>query len=267
MFYLGGTNFPTTRDQLARAVTEGMATLLTLPSGRSVVNLCGEYPRFDTVTIDLTGAKLTADRLPPEPKGTGQVQPGPSTARLEVAGHPLYVRESPVELSLGANDARFDYDRDVTGRLVLLLKDAKDGAVTLTARKQDLDALAMVAAREGATEHGVQILETQLTLTQLNPRSVAAEIRVKGKKMFVTATLHLRGTLTIDDALNAKISGLSITGQGMLGEMVSAAIRPKLNEVQGRVFPLTALSLGEVRLRDLRVEVGETMKLTAAFGS
>ena len=253
----------------------GRGGILTLPAGKTVVKIdpstgtaqANGYPKFERVMIDLTGARFTAERLPPEPKGTGKTQPAGVAKALDISGHPLYVRDAAVDLSLSAADARFNYDRDADNRPILLLADAKNGAVTIKVRKQDLDALVLTAAREGAAKQGVQILESQLTLTQVNDRSLAAEVRVKAKKMFMTATLHLTGKLAIDDALNVRISDVTITGEGMLGEVASAGIRPHLQQVNGKEFPLTALPLGDVRIRDVRVQVGDTLIVTAGFGS
>ena len=247
MFHLGGSTFPATREQLTAAVTDGLRSLFTLPAGRSGVNLDGgDYPAFDRVGIDLTGARAEADRLPPEPKGTGQNQPGVSAGRLEVSGHPLYLRQAAVDLSLNASDARFDYDRDSGGRPLLVLTDAKNGQVTIEIRKVDLEALVLAGAKEAAAQQGVQIQEIHLNLTQIDSRSIGADVRVKAKKMFISATLTLRGKLSVDEALNATLADLQVNGEGMLGDMASAAIRPKLQEINGKSYPLNALSLGQV---------------------
>ena len=89
---------------------------------------------------------------------------------------------------------------------------------------------------------------------------------MKAKKLFLTTTVTLRGKLKIDDTLNASVSDLTVTGEGVLGEMAAGMIRPKLQEIDGKSYPLTALSLGQVRLHDLQIQTGETIRVTAAFG-
>ncbi|MDB5292689.1 MAG: hypothetical protein JWL69_3930 [Phycisphaerales bacterium] len=268
MFYLGGTSFPETREQLISAVTEGIRGLVTLPAGREAVKIeGGEYPSFGKVTIDLTGARADIDRLPPEPKGVGQIQPAVSATQLEIVGRPLYVREAAVDLSLSARDALFAYDRDAQGRPILVLMRANDGHVAVEIKKQDAEALLLGGARDAAKQQGVQIIEAQLSLTQLDERSVAAEVRTKAKKLFVTAVVTIRGKLRVDDALIATVSDLTCAGQGMLGDLAAKFIGPKLAEVNGRSFPLAALSLGDVKLHDLRMLAGDPLRVTAAFGS
>ena len=267
MFYLGGSTFPNSREQLASAVTTGLRELLTLPP-RDIIHIDGgNYPAFDKVMIDLTGARSAGDKLPPEPKPDGATEPGVSAGRLEAVARPLYIRDAAIELSLTADAARFDYGRDVTGKAMLLLLEAKNGQVTIQIARSALDTLVISAAREAARAHGVQILETTLNLTQLDPRSVSADIRIKAKKLFITATLFLKGKLSVDDALNAKVYDLSVTGEGMLGELAGGAIRPHLQQIDGKSFPLTALPLGEVRLQDLSLTIGDPLKVHATFGS
>lgn len=267
MFYLGGSEFPATTDQLIVAVTQGLAMFFTLPSTGAVAKIEGNYPTYSQVAIDLTGARSNADKLPPEPKTVDPTKPGVFAIRFEVDAHPLYIRQVPVELTLGAADAHFVYDRDASGTPMLSLAGATDGRVTIAIRKPDLDALVLAGAREAAAKQGVSILELNLALNQIDPRSVAVEVRVKVKKLFVTTTLTLRGKLTIDNELNAVVSELTVGGEGMMGEMAAGAIRPKLQEIDGRSFPLTALSLGQVKLRDVQIQVGETLRVAAAFGS
>ncbi|HWE03973.1 MAG TPA: hypothetical protein VG326_16330 [Tepidisphaeraceae bacterium] len=267
MFYLGGSEFPTTTEQLIASVTQGAARLFTLASSGGAMKIeGGSYPSFSLVTIDLTGARAV-DRLPPEPKGVGPSQPGVFADRLEVAAHPLYIRQAAVQLDLTAASARFVYDRDASGSPILSLADAQDGRMTIAIQKPELDALVLSGAKEAASKQGVQILEMSLGLTQIDPRALAVEVRAKVKKLFVTTTLTLRGKLKVDDNLNAGVSDLTVSGDGMMGDMAAAAIRPKFQEIDGRSFPLTALSLGQVRLRNLEVQAGDVVKVTAEFGS
>ncbi|HWE94021.1 MAG TPA: hypothetical protein VG269_08670 [Tepidisphaeraceae bacterium] len=267
MFYLGGSSFPTTREQLILAVTDGLRGLMTLPAGREVVKIQGgEFPLFDQVVIDLTGARADIDRIPPEPRGTGEIQPGVTTSRLGIIGRPLFVREAAANLVLAARNALFAYDRDAQGKPILMLMHAVDGTVSLEIKKQDAEALLLAAAREAAKAQGVQILEAQLSLTQIDERTVAAEVRAKAKK-FVTAVVIIRGKLRVDESLSATVSDLTCTGEGMLGDMASKILGPKLAQINGRAFPLAALSLGYVKLRDLRMQAGDPLRVTAAFGS
>ena len=90
--------------------------------------------------------------------------------------HPLYIRQAAVDLALTAANANFVYDRDSTGAPILSLVDASDGHVTLSIRKPDLDVLVLSAAKDAAVKPGVQILEMNLTLNQIDSRSIALDV-------------------------------------------------------------------------------------------
>jgi hypothetical protein len=113
----------------------------------------------------------------------------------------------------------------------------------------------------------VVIQELQLSLASEGPRTLAAHVRVKAKKMMMSGVVHLRGRLVIDDRLNATVSQLSCVGEGMVGNAAAGMLQRKVQELEGRTIPLTAFSLGEVALRDIQIQVDDTVRVSAAFGS
>ena len=60
---------------------------------------------------------------------------------------------------------------------------------------------------------------------------------------------------------------LAIGGEGMIASAAGGFIRPALAKLDGRTFSLMALSLGSIRLRDLQLRGGDSLRLTAQFGS
>jgi hypothetical protein len=44
-------------------------------------------------------------------------------------------------------------------------------------------------------------------------------------------------------------------------------LKPYLEKIDGRAFPLMSLPLGEIRLHDVRLTVGDKLCVTAEFGS
>lgn len=268
MFYLGGSDFPATLDQLAGALMDGLCELFVFPAGTSPVQLQGqELSAISRADIRLTSASARTDQIPPRPQPIGKRQPAGAAKELAIVGQPIRVESAALNLSLTARDTRFDYDRDVSGRPLLLIAEAKEGRVAVDISKRDIDALLLSAARKSAQQQGVQVVETNLTLNQPEPRTIAVEARVKAKKLFVTAVVTIRGRASINQELAATLSNLSCTGEGMLGSMACGVLQPKLDQYNNRTFPLTALALGEIRLSDVNVSVGDTIRVTASFGS
>ena len=44
-------------------------------------------------------------------------------------------------------------------------------------------------------------------------------------------------------------------------------LEPHLQRLEGATFPLMSLPLGEIKLRDVRIAVADTVEVTADFGS
>ena len=55
-------------------------------------------------------------------------------------------------------------------------------------------------------------------------------------------------------------------GAGWLGSLACGVLEPHLAKLNGRSFPLMALPLGEVRLRDVRLAASDKLSVTAEFG-
>jgi hypothetical protein len=265
---LAGKTFPDSGDTLASAIQGALAQVLTMPTKGSAVSVQGgKFPKVKKLSIDLSGASVSAAEPPPKPKATGKREPGIEVDQLEVLGQPIKYEQNKLDLSLNASGVRFDYGRDKKGQPLLVLADARDGHVEAKISKADIEALARAAAELAGKQHGIKIEGLELTLTSQGSRSIAADVRVKAKKMMVSGVLHIKGKLDVDDELNATVSDLNATGEGMIGTMAAGILQGKLKPYNGKVFPLMTFSLGDVALKDLKIDVKTNVKVSADFGS
>jgi hypothetical protein len=268
MFHLGGRDFPANAKQLRDALTESFAHLLRLPPEKSIVVVeGGAYPAVERIRIDLNGAVVEPGRKSLRPIGVGNPQPGITVECLQIAGNPIRYQEAALTLALAAQNARFAFDRDIEGRPLLTLTETQEGRVEAAISKADIEALLLAGARAAAKSQGIAVEQTQLTLTSQGNRSVGVDLRVRARKGFLGATIRVKGRLDVDDELNAQISGLTCDGEGMIGAMACGFITPHLQKFEGRQLPLMAFSLGDVRLRDLTLQVSDGLRVRAAFGS
>jgi hypothetical protein len=148
-----------------------------------------------------------------------------------------------------------------------MLHSAADGRIEVSASAADLEALIAEVAKTEAAKHGVGIDNVQLSLRSNSPRSLAAEVRLRAKKLFLSTSLRITGQVDLDEELNAKISGLDCTGEGAMGGIACGILKPHLEKINGRKFSLMSLPLGDVRLRDVRIAAGTKLSITAEFGS
>ncbi|HEY2588725.1 MAG TPA: hypothetical protein VGI81_23485 [Tepidisphaeraceae bacterium] len=269
MFPLAGKSFPTSPQDLAAAIRKAMAEVISFPAKADPVRAeGGTWPSIDRVALDLTGAMIDPTKPPPAPPTLkGERQPGIKVGRLEVRGQPILIGKSEVNLALDGHNVGFDFARDAAGDAMLVLRDAKDGHVQVEAGKDDLQAMLRAAATTAGKPHGITIQDLQLTLTSDGPRSIGVEARVKAKKMVMSGTVVVRGKADVDDQLVATLSNLACTGEGMIGGMAAALVGSKLKAFEGKRVPLMAFSLGETKLRDVRISTGKTIRVNAEFGS
>ena len=267
MFPLAGKDFPTTAEELSTAIDEALGEVFSLKKGSGVSVQGGEkFPHIKQVQINLDGARVSAKEPPPKPLGVGKRKPGITVDRLEISGHPINYEQTKLELEVNANEVSFDFDRDKAGRPLLVLTDAAEGTVEASIKKKDIEALLLAAATIGAKLQGVTIQELSLDLTSSGPRSVAADVRIKAKKMMMSGVIRVTGAVDVDDELNATVSDLNCTGEGIVGGTAASFVQKYLKEYDGKTFPLMAFSLGDLTLRDLEVKLNGTMQVSAAFG-
>lgn len=268
MFPLAGKDYPQSGEDLAESIQEALSEVLTFPKKGNVVTFTGgSFPEFKSVKVDLSGASVSTDTPPPPPKPKGKRQPGPSAEKLSVVGKPVKYQGSEANVELSATGVRFDYAHDAnSGNAMLVLADAESGHVVFSVDKDDLQKLLLAAASAGAKQQGVTIQDLQAKLTSRGPRTLDAEVRVKAKKMVMSGTVVLKGTVDIDDALVATVSNLAATGEGMMGNMAAGMLQGKLKEAEGKKIPLTTFSLGDLTLEDLKISTDKGLKITADVG-
>jgi hypothetical protein len=265
MFPLNTETFPASAAELAQGLDESLRGLFAL--NRDPIAIHGEsYPHLESLNVSLDGAVLP-DRPPPKPSVASAPQPALTIDSFHVTASPLSVGPALVDFQLAARGVELHRAMDRSGHLLLLLHKAAHGRVEISVAVSDLEALIAEVVKVEAGRHGVNVDSVQLSLRARSPRSLAAEVRLRAKKLFVSALLRITGQLDLDEQLNAKISGLDCTGEGAIASVACGVLKPHLQKIDGREFPLMSLPLGEVRLRDVRIAVGDKLSVTAEFGS
>jgi hypothetical protein len=269
MFPLSGKKFPTSAEELDEAITTALTGVFEVDGDEAdiVVIEGGKFPSLKTVTIDLDNATVSASKPPPKPIGTGKRQPGPTVDKLELTASPIRYEQAKLNLKVTASGLQFDFDRDKKGNPLLVLTDAKGGKVDARISKDDIEALLTEAAGVAAKQQGIKIQDLELDLKKAGPRAVAADVRITAKKLMMTGTIHITGRLDIDDELNATVSELDCEGEGMIGTAAAGIVKKKLKPYDGVTVPLMAFSLGDVALRDLKIDLKKDLHVTAAFGA
>lgn len=263
MLPLAASSLPPSHAALAEAITSGFAKYgLT---AREIRAEGGTFPQVASLRVDLTGARAHRGLRPAEPGAAGAERI--EVERVEVVATPLYFEATPLQLDLHAQGTVLALAHGADSEPMLVLVRAAQGAVTVEARLADLEALAQSLVASAAAKQGVEIKSTHLKFTSRGPRALAFEAEVAAKMFIMTAKVAVAGTLELDDQLNARLSGLACRGEGMIASAANALLKPRFAEIEHRTFPLLALTLGEVKLRDVRLDAGEALRVHAEFGA
>jgi hypothetical protein len=265
MFPLNTHSFPATAAELKRLLNESLRQLFDL--GPDPVELeAKSYPHLDSLSVSLDGAEV---RQPPPaiPSLRSEPIPALTVESFRAAGAAMSVGPAAVDFALDAQGLRLHQATDHQGHIILLLQNAAEGRVEISVAVSDLEALLAEVAKSEAGKQGVNIESVALSLRSQTPRSLAAEIRLRARKLFLSASVRITGQLDLDERLTAKLSGLDCTGEGAIASVACGVLKPHLQKLEGREFPLMSLPLGEVRLRDVQIAVGDKLSVTAEFGS
>jgi hypothetical protein len=265
MFPLNTPNFPSNAADLTQRLNESLRDLFQLPSEPVTVGEVS-YPHLASLAVALDSAQLRG-QPPPVPSSAGASDPALTIDSFTAKGSQISVGPAAVDFALEAKDVHLNRSTDSRGNIVLMLHAAADGRIEVSASPVDFEALIAEVAKAEAAKHGVAIDSVQLSLRSNSPRSLAAEVRLRAKKLFLSTSLRITAQVDLDEELNAKISGLACTGEGAMGGIACGILKPHLEKMDGRQFSLMSLPLGEVRLRDVRIASGNKLSITAEFGA
>ena len=264
MFPLKTAALPSSGSDLERLLNESLQRFF-ITEFEPVTVRENSYPQLEAISISLDGARLRPDP-PHRPVVEREAAPALEVDQFAIRGAPLFLGPAVINLSLSAQEVRLDRRKDPNGQIVLTVRNAAEGSIEISTTPTDLEALTAKLAEVQAAGRGVTIDRVQLKLRQQNPRSLAAEVRLRVRKSFLSASIQATGQLELDDQLNLAISDLNCSGDGAFATLACGLLKPYLEEINGRKFSLMSLSLGEIRLRDVQVTVGDKISVTAKFG-
>lgn len=225
-----------------------------------------DFPRIESLNISLDAAALSSDPAQPNFTATSRGREIP-VERLSITGRDMNVRGATADLNLTATKLRLLEATNSDGEIVLLFDGAETGRIQASAAKAAIEALIETFAKQQAGAHGVTIERVTLDLQQRNERSIAAEVRLCARKLFVGASIRVTAQLDLDETLHARLSNLRCHGDGPLGSLACGVLSPHLERVNGAEFPLSALPLRDLRVRDVRIAVGDRVSITAEFAA
>ncbi|HEV7403070.1 MAG TPA: hypothetical protein VGO11_09100 [Chthoniobacteraceae bacterium] len=259
-----GSTLPAAPDLLRDQIDAGWRALDLVP--RAVSVSAPAWPTVADLKLDLSGA--APEKLDEFPRTEGPAEGTLYVERLLLEARPLILHGLPLSVEISALSAMLQMTSLSGDHHALVLQKAADGSVELSAENGELEKLAHTLVAAQAKKHGLDVKETHLAFTQRGPRSLSFQGDVTAKIMIMKAHLTVSGDLDLDDTLQLRISNLRLTGGGMAATLARGFLQPQFDKLEAKPISLGALTLGEIRLRDVAVSIeGETVRIRAKFGS
>ncbi|MFD4991840.1 hypothetical protein ACFWH7_12440 [Cellulosimicrobium cellulans] len=229
--------------------------------------------------VDLTGVHVRVGGAPADATTSG-----PATCdvedvrsredavlrRLRVDAHPLVVEDVPVDVLAEVEGLRFRWVEDSAGGLGVEGVEPDDAApltghVRVAAPR---DAIVATARRLVATELqnlGLTLASLDVELESAGPRSVTLRGFARVRKGILSASVRATATAEVDAQMVLAVRDLELSSRNPVVAALLVAARGELAKVEGRQVDLVSDLPPGVRLADVRVDVGETLAVSARF--
>jgi hypothetical protein len=266
MFLLPRNQIPHTPEELAEAIEDGLRAFVSR-SQKMVLVRGGNVSALDSIAVDLSGAIIDHHHRPP-PLDREGASPAMLVRHIFIAGEPIKLLGSEFSFQFEAFNVEIYQKAQPDGKVLLILHRAQDGNVRFEISRAAIEIMIMSVASKLAEKQGIGVDNTQLELTQHGPRAVDGKLTVSAHKFIFHPVLTLAGTLTVNEEFVATMSNLKCHGEGTVASLASAAINSAFSRIEQRTFPLSALPLGEIQLRDLALDAAQDkLVVRALFGS
>ena len=265
MFPFQSKAFPSSKDEFARALEESLGRYVHKDAPLVAVS-SRVFPYFDEIAINLDGAQFNSN-LPKPPRVLGETKYACEAAIVTVSAREILIQGVPLNLRMEVRDVVFHEGRDGEGQTLLIVQKAREGHVIVSIAQSDLEKAIAETARVEARKHGISVENVRLALRARGARSLAANVRLQAKKLMFRTNIDISGQLDVTDDFVVRASHLACKGEGAIGSLACGALEPHLRRLDGQSFPLMSLPLGEIKLRDIRIAVADTVEITADFGT
>ncbi len=267
MFPLHTKTFPANATDLTRLMNESVRRVF-IAGAEPVTIESASYPdRCRPSTSAWMTPRLRPD--PPRPPSlSADRAPALQVEDLRVEGSRLSLGPAIAGLRLQARDVRLEQARDDQDEITLTRAERGGGRSGNHSRQ----------IRAGESHRGRGQLGSRQTRRHDRRRQArpcanaaraarAARCRSRRSKLFFSTVIRITADLDLDEELNATISGLNCKGDGAIGALACGFLAPHLEKLDRRTFPLLALPLGEIRLRDVRLSAADKIVVRAEFGA
>ncbi|WP_251150869.1 hypothetical protein [Cellulosimicrobium sp. Marseille-Q4280] len=265
-------------EEVAGDLAEGAVEHLD----RLRVSATVDGPDVLTLDVDLSGvvvrptlsadgdATPTDERAAPVPADAAAREDG-VLRRLRVDAHPVTMEGVPVDLVLEAQDVPFRWVEGTDGSLGVETVEPDDdaplvGHVRVAAPQDALVATARRLVEEPLrTLGGLSLSSFDVEIESTGSRSARGTGFARVRKGILSASIHARASIEVDAAMVLTVRELSLTSRNPVVAAALLAARKHVDEAQGQTVDLAAELPAGIRLADVRLDVGESVAVSARF--
>lgn len=228
-----------------------------------------QFPRMESLELDISGTQMDSESRFPQPAAAPLDFPIYEVQNFSLHATPLLWENIAAELGVKISNARFGLAPEREGEFSLLLQQTDQGRASVKIAVADLRAAAERWIKKAAEQQGAEIKKTVLKLHSTGPRSGELELEITAKLFVMTATLVIRGAVSIEEPFEMRFSGWTCTGQSMITSAANALLKPRFEQLENQRISLgtlgRAIGLGFIEFRDIRMECGEHLQIEATW--
>jgi hypothetical protein len=219
----------------------------------------GDWPQLDRVEVTL----VRVEGAKPPPMVT--VEEAFRIEELSVRGAPVIVEGVSAHIEAQAKEVSAGFVPEVDGASTPVLRSAESVALMLEITKKELERTLHEVVSAAVEKQGAAVRSTVVEVSSPGPRTLEVTVHCTAKVFIATATLSVNGRVDIVDPLTLRISGLTVSGEGMIASMAQSFLRPRLDAWNDRELHLGAMLPGGLKLSDVRLSAGESVRIDAKF--
>jgi hypothetical protein len=268
LFRLGQRReMPASTDDLSAAIVDGWKGAITFPKDAGNVSIeDATFPKIGKFEIDLTDGRLKPASKKDQIALSNKVERELKVSHFDVRGEPVLIQMAKVHMHLEADDAVMALERDRRGHPMMMLSNAESGTLQIDVTTSDAEKLMLDNARQSASKYAIIVDKVQFRVVPETPRELQATLYVSLRIALVPAGMLFRAHVSVDDKMNAKITGLTCDGDEVLGPLIVGLLRPAIARYNNETRPLVSFPAGDMKLHDVGVAVDDSLHLRAAFG-
>lgn len=274
MIPLGPGEIPSSTQEMTSRISSalGQITGAGPQAGPTVTAELDSPSQISNLTINITQKEAAAARAekPASLTRLGEVR----LENFQVVGDPALIHGAPVNVHVAAAHIPAVWSRDDRGNLWLVPQEnsgnsegaGASGNLEIAAKASDLEAALRVVVAGLADANGAKLKDLRLRVESAGERALVLAVDVAASKFMMTAKVRALAELSLDDNMNLHIRNVDLTGDGAAGAMVANLLADKIGQWRGRRIDLGQFVFAGAALRDVKLETGQQLRLSARFG-